>query len=201
MVDPERALTSIEHGYPDAGSNTVYFCVVDEAGNACSFINSNFNRFGTGIVPPGVGFSIQNRGFGFSLDRDHPNALAPGKRPYHTIIPGMMTRLDGSLYGPFGVMGTVMQPQGHLQVAVGLIDDERDPQTVLDQPRFRVEETSILVEPGMPAEMLAARGHRLQLVHGNDRRDFGRGQIIIRQADGTLIAGSDMRADGCAMGW
>lgn len=206
LIDPARAAADVTHGAPVAGSDTVYFCVVDGHGNACSFINSNYMGLGTGIVPGGWGFTLQNRGHNFSLDPRHPNALAPNKRPYHTIIPGMMTRDDGSLYGPFGVMGGFMQPQGHVQVVVGLIDDEAAPQAVLDRPRFCIEpvdgKVQLALEDGIPpatAQALQARGHDIIAgVAGFDRVLFGRGQIIRRERDGTLIAGSDPRADGGA---
>jgi len=212
-IDPARATVDPQRGAPVAGSGTVYFCTVDAQGNACSFINSNYMGFGTGIVPGGQtgpwGFTLQNRGNNFSLDPAHPNALAPGKRPYHTIIPGLLTRLDGLLYAPFGVMGGFMQPQGHLQVAVAMADDGLDPQAALNRPRFRVEPAAqgglVNLEAGFPAEAvegLRGRGHPLQTpVAGFDRSLFGRGQIIRREPDGVLWGGSDPRADGCALGW
>ena len=206
LIDPARAVADVRHGAPVAGSDTVYFCVVDGAGNACSFINSNYLGFGTGIMPAGWGFTLQNRGHNFRLDPRHPNALAPGKRPYHTIIPGMMTRDDGSLYGPFGVMGGFMQPQGHVQVVVGLIDDDVTPQAALDRPRLCLEPVDgavvLALEDGVPdatAEALRARGHTVQAgVTGFDRSLFGRGQIIRCERDGRLVGGSDLRADGYA---
>ncbi len=201
LIDPERAMVDPDRGSPTSGSDTVYFCVVDGQGNGCSFINSNYLGFGSGLVPEGCGFSLQNRGANFVFAPGHPNSLAPGKRPYHTIIPGLMTRSDGSLLGPFGVMGAFMQPQGHMQVAVGLIDDGLDPQQALDQPRFCVERDGVLVEEDMPAEALAARGHAVRVVTGYSRSAFGRGQVILRQPDGVLWAGSDPRADGCAIGF
>ena len=205
LLDPRRAAADVGHGAPIPGSDTVYFCVVDGHGNACSFINSNYMGFGSGIVPHGWGFVLQNRGHNFSLDPHHANALAPGKRPYHTIIPGMMTHGDGSLYGPFGVMGGFVQPQGHVQVVVGLLDDGVTPQAALDRPRLCLEsiagEVVVALEDGIPvatAQGLRAQGHQVVSgVTGFDRSRFGRGQIILRERDG-LVAGSDPRADGSA---
>jgi gamma-glutamyltranspeptidase/glutathione hydrolase len=210
LIQPGRAALDAQRGAPVAGSGTVYFCVVDGQGNGCSFINSNYAGFGTGIVPAGWGFTLQNRGHNFSLNPDHPNALAPRKRPYHTIIPGLITReSDNSLYAPFGVMGGFMQPQGHLQVVVGMIDDGLDPQAALNRPRFCIDPASaggtLNLELGVPAATvsdLQQRGHILNAdIGGYERSLFGRGQIIRREPDGVLWGGSDPRADGCAMGF
>ena len=208
LIDPRRANPRASPGKPAAGSDTVYFSVVDGKGNACSFINSNYMGFGTGIVPEGAGFSLQNRGANFSREPGHPNALAPGKRPYHTIIPAMATREDGSLYASYGVMGGFMQPQGHVQVLLALLDG-LDPQAALDRPRLCLDEGdpagTLLLEDGIPEPVqkeLAARGHRVERVTGHERAVFGRGQVILRDpATGVLCAGSDPRADGCAMGF
>jgi gamma-glutamyltranspeptidase/glutathione hydrolase len=207
LIDKQRATLDPKRGAPVSASGTVYLSVVDQFGNACSFINSNYWGFGTGIVPKGFGFSLQNRGHNFSLDPDHPNALAPRKRPYHTIIPAMVTRADGSLYASYGVMGGFMQPQGHVQVLSALVDDGLDPQSALDRPRFciDVEESGgrVALEEGMPSDVIAGlekMGHPVYFVNGFDRSLFGRGQVILREAEtGILIAGSDPRADGCAM--
>ena len=213
IINPGRATLDTQAGTPVTHSGTVYLCVVDAQGNGCSFINSNYMSFGTGIVPQDQdgswGFALQNRGNNFSLDPDHPNALAPGKRPYHTIIPGMITRADGSLYGPYGVMGGFMQPQGHVQVAVGLIDDELDPQAALDRARFCITPATaggaVALEAGLPRELVAglyALGHPvIPGVDGFERSLFGRGQVIRRDGDGVLWGGSDPRADGCALGF
>lgn len=209
LIDPVRANPDPRHGIPFGSSETVYFSVVDGAGNACSFINSNYMGFGTGIVPRGWGFTLQNRGHNFSLQDHHANALAPGKRPYHTIIPAMVTRADGSLYASLGVMGGFMQPQGHTQVLVALLDDGLDPQAALDRPRFCIEPSpgencgQVALEKGIPdrtLEALAQMGHPVKRVSGMGRALFGRGQIIRRELqDGVLCGGSDPRADGCAM--
>lgn len=214
LIHTDHATLDQSRGTPTLSSDTVYLSVVDAEGNACSFINSNYMGFGTCIVPSGWGFTLQNRGVGFSLDPSHPNALAPGKRPYHTIIPGMITMdssgsssLPNSLYASFGVMGGFMQPQGHMQVVLSLADDGSDPQAALDQPRFCIDDGTaggqVALEEGVPPEVqsdLGRMGHTLYSVSGYARSTFGRGQIIQRNAKtGVLCGGSDPRADGCAM--
>jgi gamma-glutamyltranspeptidase/glutathione hydrolase len=157
--------------------------------------------FGSGIVAKGTGIFLQNRGALFSLDPEHPNALAPGKRPYHTIIPGMALK-DGELWACFGVMGGFMQPQGHLQVLSAMIDDELNPQDALDRPRFCLlagrSDSALAVEEGMPTAGLAALGHDVRLATGEGRAVFGSGQIIRRDNAGVLYGGSDPRKDGLA---
>jgi gamma-glutamyltranspeptidase/glutathione hydrolase len=217
-IDPQRARIDQQVGTPEYSSDTVYLSVVDSEGNACSFINSNYMGFGTGIVPKGWGFSLQNRGHNFDLDPEHPNALAPGKRPYHTIIPGMITLATHEengdqgdkgdlLVASFGVMGGFMQPQGHTQVVIGLTDDRLDPQAALDRPRLCIMDGrangDVALEDGIPLQVmsqLAMMGHSVIPVSGTARGLFGRGQIILRDPlSGVLTGGSDPRADGCAM--
>jgi gamma-glutamyltranspeptidase/glutathione hydrolase len=177
--------------------------VVDGEGNACSFINSLYMGFGTGIVAKGTGVFLQNRGANFSLDPQHPNALAGGKRPYHTIIPGMALH-DGELWASFGVMGGFMQPQGHVQVISAMVDDDLNPQEALDRPRWCLMEGTgdniLALEDGIPEaaiSRLAELGHDIQVVSGRDRGLFGGGQIIRRDAEtGVLFGGSEPRQDG-----
>jgi gamma-glutamyltranspeptidase/glutathione hydrolase len=193
----DRALMPSPGSPPEGG--TVYLCAADADGMMVSLIQSNFNGFGSGIVVPGTGISLQNRGRGFSLDPAHPNLLAPGKRPYHTIIPAFLTR-EGRAIGPFGVMGGTMQPQGHVQMVVNQVDYGMNPQAALDAPRWRwVQGRDVEIEAEIPDHVfhgLAARGH---LVTVNPRPAlFGRGQIIARLPNGAYVAGTEPRADGCA---
>ncbi len=214
-IHRQRAATSISYGYPMAGSDTVYLTTADGQGNACSFINSLYQGAGSGLVVPGSGVSLQNRAALFVLAPDHPNCLAPNKRPYHTIIPAMTTR-GGALHASFGVMGGYMQPQGHLQMLVNMASLDINPQQALDMPRWALSGPhtelgadepggQVLIEEGWEYDALAEmarRGHRLIPVNGSGRAGFGGGQIIMRDPEtGVLIGGSDPRKDGCAVGW
>ncbi|MEP7284923.1 MAG: gamma-glutamyltransferase [Chloroflexota bacterium] len=183
-------------------SDTVYLCTADADGMMVSFIQSNYGGFGSYIVPPGTGVALQNRGNGFVLDPSHPNVIAPGKRPFHTIIPGFMTR-DGQAFGPFGVMGGRMQPAGHVQMVLNTVEWGMHPQASLDAARwFWWEDNYTKLEPGVPSDIVQAlrqRGHDIEVDTELDA--FGRGQIIWRLPSGAYIAGSDNRTDGCAAGY
>eukprot|EP00986_Skeletonema_menzelii_P013428 scaffold7791_cov146-Skeletonema_menzelii.AAC.2 len=208
LFDSEKA---VAQGTPTPSSCTVSFQVVDELGNAMSFVNSNYMGFGTGLTPKNCGFTLQNRGAGFSLELSHPNALAPRKRPYHTIIPAMLTHSDtGELYATLSNMGGFMQPQGHMQLVVELVANGLDPQTAVDAPRFCILDGSqngkVFIETGFNEDTiskLATFGHDMEPnVSGHEREIFGRAQIITRDREtGILAAGSDGRADGCALGY
>ena len=181
--------------------------MVDGEGNACSFINSLFHNFGTGLVVPGTGIALQNRGSLFSLDPSHPNYLGPSQRPYHTIIPALATR-GGELWLSFGVMGGFQQPQGHLQVIANMVDFDLDPQSALDAPRFRINfplDDSVMVEEDLDEAVVSAlrrRGHEVKVLGGYDRAGFGGGQIIARDPEtGVLSGGTEPRKDGAAAGW
>ncbi|MCM3360922.1 gamma-glutamyltransferase family protein [Niallia sp. MER TA 168] len=197
----EHAVTPEPLSPPKGG--TVYLAAADEEGNMISYIQSNYMGFGSGIVIPETGIGLQNRGHDFSLDPTHPNALKPGKRTYHTIIPGFLTK-DNKPVGPFGVMGGYMQPQGHFQVITNTIDFHLNPQAALDAPRWQwMEGKKILVEPHFPnylAQALARRGHEIQTA--TDYGHFGRGQIIWRDEEtGALIGGTESRTDGAIASW
>ncbi|XP_048759135.2 glutathione hydrolase-like YwrD proenzyme isoform X2 [Ostrea edulis] len=223
LIKPESASRSIQHGSFNVGTDTVYFTTADQEGNACSFINSNFMGFGTGFVPEGCGFTLQNRGSGFSLDPKHPNVVAPNKRPYHTIIPGMVTDAESNdLLVSFGVMGGFMQPQGQVQTLMNMVEFGMDPQRALDAPRVCVggpygfDSSIMTVEEGISLDIvknLKSLGHTVEgPLTGENRSYFGRGQIITRgpvfrgklagkEVTPTLWAGSDPRADGVAIGY
>ena len=224
-IDPKRAAPSVLPGVLPRGSDTVYLCAVDGDGNAVSLIHSLYYGFGSGLVAGGTGLALQNRGAGFALDPTHPNALAPRKRPFHTIIPAMLFRTpkatrseiwpaghaetpgegEGPLL-PFGVMGGPMQPQGHLQVVTNLVDFGMDVQQMLDAPRFRVIEDGgarVMFEPEMPRAVvaeLAARGHDVVPASDPGFGGFGGGQAIwLGSDDGVRACGSDSRKDGQAV--
>jgi gamma-glutamyltranspeptidase/glutathione hydrolase len=205
LVQRERAMPRVEYGQVLAAQDTVYLTCVDGEGNACSFINSLLSGFGTGLVVPGTGIALHNRASLFSLDPDHPNVLAPGKRPFHTIIPALATR-DGELWLSFGVMGRFQQAQGHLQVLVNMVDFGMDPQAALDALRFTVRQDGTVgleegVAPEVPRE-LERRGHSVAVFSDYQRTAFGSGQVIQRDPDtGVLMAGSEPRKDGAAVGW
>lgn len=202
---------SIDWGGQIAGGGTVQFCVVDGEGNAVSMVQSNYMGFGTGHVPKGTGFSLHNRGLNFAHGvSGHANAPSGGKKPYHTIIPALLTKTEsGELFAVLGLMGSFMQPQGHLQVIRGLVDCKLNSQQVLDRARFRVTGPFSGIEPGMGkdeilveeefdkeiVESLAKRGH---VVGVGEREVFGRGQVIVVREGGVVEAGSDNRADGCS---
>lgn len=186
-----------EPGTPPKGG-TVYLATADDEGNMVSFIQSNYMGFGSGIVVPETGISLQNRGHNFSLDPSHDNCLKGGKRTYHTIIPGFITK-EKQPVGPFGVMGEFMQPQGHVQVIMNTIDFQLNPQAALDAPRWQwTGGKRILVEPSFPnhiAQELARKGHEVEVAV--DSSTFGRGQIIWRDPKtGVLKGGTESRTDG-----
>lgn len=190
-----------QHGDPLRGG-TVYLCTADSDGMMVSMIQSNYMGFGSGIVIPDTGIALQNRGHGFSLEPGHPNSLAPRKRPFHTIIPGFLTR-EGQAVGPFGVMGGHMQPQGHLQMVVNTVDYGLNPQASLDAPRWQwtagLDIDLELTTPGHVVRGLLARGHAVTVAPESGR--FGRGQIIWRLPNGAYVAGSESRTDGLAAGF
>lgn len=215
LFDPSKTSSDIlDHGSPAHNhSDTVYLAVTDKEGNGISFINSVYEDFGTCIIPAGCGFTLQNRGANFSLQVGHPNVLQPGKRPYHTIIPAMVTNpSDNSLHTVYGVMGGFMQPQGHVQVLFNTLAFDHSPQAALDAPRFCIEAGSkekghgqiVYLEEGISesvAEELKRMGHPVKLLRSFDRSKFGRGQVIRCHTDqGKTVysAGSDMRGDGAA---
>ncbi|KAI8867451.1 gamma-glutamyltranspeptidase [Ramicandelaber brevisporus] len=221
LFNPHKATIDVEHGSPFASSDTVLFSVVDQQGNACSFVNSNFTGFGSCIVPKGTGFALQNRGAGFSLNPESPNRLEPSKRPFHTLVCPMATRAVASVHGEedsllycFGNMGGYAQPQSQLQLVLNLETFGMNPQLAVDAPRVviapMIEEGLVVVDDRLDAQVIAelrALGHKIEIAEGLVALgEFGRGQIIKSSTDPrtgkrVLSAGSDSRADGQAAGF
>ena len=200
LIDRTRA-QDFGPGSPPVGG-TVYLCAADASGMMVSLIQSNYMGFGSGVVVPGTGISLQNRGVGFSLERGHPNEIAGGKRPFHTIIPGFLTQ-NGEPLAAFGIMGGPIQPPGHVQTLVRLLTHGMNPQAALDAPRWKVGSgMSIDLESSASPELragLAALGHDLKSV-ADSYMDFGAGQFIVRRDNG-YVAASDPRRDGQAAGF
>ena len=203
LIDPKRA-QDFRHGTPPAGG-TIYLSAADESGMMVSLIQSNYMGFGSGVVVPGTGVSLQNRGHGFTLDESHPNVVAGGKRPFHTIIPAFLTK-DGQPLMSFGVMGGNMQPQGHVQTLVRMLVHGQQPQAACDAPRWKVSTGLAMdVEHTMdPALVQGLRDLGHQMVPVPDAyMDYGSGQFIWRlgDADDGYVAASDSRRDGQAVGF
>ncbi|WP_279755873.1 gamma-glutamyltransferase family protein [Mitsuaria sp. GD03876] len=204
LIDPKRA-QDFQAGNPVKGG-TIYLTAADESGMMVSFIQSNYLGFGSGVVVPGYGLSLQNRGHGFTRDPESANVVAPGKRPFHTIIPAFLMK-DGQPRMSYGVMGANMQPQGHLQTLVRMLDHRQHPQAACDAPRWRYNAgLSINVESSMNPEAVAGlreRGHQIAEIN-DSYQDFGAGQFIWRLGDPAVegyVAASDPRRDGIAAGW
>ena len=203
LIDPKRAQDFGPGHVPQGG--TIYMTAADENGMMISFIQSNYMGFGSGVVVPGYGVSLQNRGHGFTLDESRANVVGPGKRPFHTIIPAFLTK-DGAPVMSFGVMGGDMQPQGHLQTLVRMLDYKQHPQAACDAPRWRFFGGIVNTEDGMaPATVQGLRdlGHRIE-PFSDSYQDYGAGQFIWRLGNPAVegyAAASDPRRDGLAAGW
>ena len=199
-IDPKRYTPDLGPVPKAGGTDTVYFSVADKDGMMVAFINSLFSNFGTGIVGPKSGVALHNRGMGFRLDPKHPSAIAPGKRPMHTLVPAMTMR-DGKPDMAFGVMGANFQPMGHVYVVTNIVDHGLDPQEALDCPRMFYENGELGVEPSVPGhvlEGLAQLGHKPII----KQDPWGGGQIVQRDHDsGIYVGASDPRKDGCALGY
>lgn len=204
LIGKKALLTEIEDS---SNGDTVYLAAVDSEGNMVSYIQSNYIHFGSGLVVPNTGISLQNRGFNFSMNKLHDNCLQPGKRSYHTIIPGFLSK-NNTPIGPFGVIGGFMQTQGHLQILMNSIDFKLNPQSALDAPRWQwLREKLVAVEPIFSqdyAQLLEGLGHVVKRepdYGGFGEAFFGRGQIIWRDKSGITAGGTDPRTDGYVAVW
>jgi len=198
LLEPERLATRRrDAGAPvtEPAGGTVYLCAVDGDGMAVSFIQSLYHSFGSGVVAPGTGIALHSRGACFAVN----GRVEPGRRPYHTIIPGMLLHAD-CLLGPFGVMGGFIQAQAHVQLVSALVDDGLDPQAALERSRFRVDGRSVLLEEGLWERAGEIEALGLEPVLSRDTHEFGGGQAILVEGD-VLVGGSDPRKDGYAAGF
>ena len=214
LIDANKAAKTVEAGHPPLQEgDTVYLTTADAQGNMVSLIQSNFRGMGSGMAPPGLGFILQDRGEQFVLKEGHPNSLAPGKRPFHTIIPAFVTK-DGAPWLSFGVMGGAMQPQGHVQILVNLIDFGMNLQEAGDAPRIQHEGSTepagqvlpmsdggvVQLESGWPYQTVQAlmrKGHQVEFADG----PYGGYQAIMRNPAGGWIGASESRKDGQAAGY
>jgi len=209
-LDDMRAQARVDPGPALTSSETIYLTAADSAGNMVSFINSLYDAFGSGIVVPGTGFALQNRGSGFTMQPDLPNTVAPGKRPFHTLIPGFITvpgaraSVDGrndTPYMSFGLMGGAMQAQGHAQLLINLLVFGMDIQQAIDAARFpHLDGMKVVVEAPIPDSVRAALTAMGHVIEQGQRGQFGGSQAIIRLSHG-YAAGSDPRKDGMAVGY
>jgi gamma-glutamyltranspeptidase/glutathione hydrolase len=199
-IDPKRRTPDFGPVPQPGGTDTIYLTVVDKSGMAVSFINSLFGTFGSCLVTEKTGVVLHNRGQGFVLDPKHPNCIAPGKRPMHTLVPAMALK-DGKPFLSFGVMGAAFQPMGHVYVVTNMVDYGLDVQEAIDLPRVFFEGAELMIEEGLPpdtATRLAQMGHRVVL---REEPWGGAQAIMIDRANGVLIGGSDARKDGLALGY
>ena len=207
LINSKSIMNQVSHNTFDTSGDTVYITAIDGNGMACSLINSTFQGFGSGLVVPGTGIALQNRGALFSLDESHPNYLEPNMRPFHTIIPCMVTK-DNKLFLSFGVMGGFQQPQGHLQVITNMIDYNLSPQDALDSLRFSLDVDdmkTISLEEDLDDQIikeLESKGHKLNIVSGNERIMFGGAQVAQYNSDtGVISLGTEPRKDGSALAY
>jgi gamma-glutamyltranspeptidase/glutathione hydrolase len=207
LINPQNIMNQVSHNTFDTNGDTVYITAIDGNGMGCSLINSTFQGFGSGLVVPGTGIALQNRGALFSLDKSHPNFLEPNMRPFHTIIPCMVTK-DNKLFLSFGVMGGFQQPQGHLQVISNIIDYGLDPQDALDSLRFSLDVDdmkTISVEEDLDPSIineLKSKGHEIEIVSGNERIKFGGAQLALYNSKtGVISLGTEPRKDGSALAY
>ena len=190
----DQRLRGLPRRVAEPAGGTVYLCVVDRDRMAVSFIQSLYEGFGSGVVAPGTGVVLQNRGACFAVN----GSVEPGRRPYHTLVPGLLLR-NGGLVGPFGVMGGFIQAQAHVQLVCALVDEALDPQAALERPRFRVEDDAVRLEEGLWHEAAALEARGFRVIREDDWAAFGGGQAILVRGD-ALLGGSDPRKDGYAGG-